>query len=326
MKKPKLIKLKWGVAGGGRITENRFIPAMKVLKRSTLLAVYSSSSERAKFLASECVNAKPFSDFDEFISRDFNAVYIAGANDTHYEQVLKAAKAGKHILCEKPVALTAEQAEEMYDTCKSNNVLYGVDFIFRYHPLIKKSKELIAAQLIGKVISVNTDFFIDYPPTDNYRFLPEKGGGALRDLASHLIDLHRYFGGEIEEIYGEKGNVIYQSPVDDFSTGIIKFKEGGFGKFSVGFSAKTAPNRIEIIGSKGSICIEKLLGSEKPAKLVINVEGEPRRVFRRRTNKFLKMMRSVQRSFSAGKEPLATGYDGMINMKLIEEFERSCKR
>ena len=326
MKKPKLIKLKWGVAGGGRITESRFIPTMKVLKRSSLTAVYSSSAERAKFLAAECVNAHPYSDFDEFINQDFNAVYIAGSNDTHYEQALKAAKAGKHILCEKPVALTAEQAEEMYDTCKANNVLYGVNFIFRYHPLIKKSKELIASQLIGKVISINTDFFIDFPPTDNYRFSPEKGGGALRDLASHLIDLQRYYGGEIEEIYGEKGNVVFKSQVDDFSTGIIKFKNGGFGKFSVGFNAKVAPNRIEVIGSKGSICIEKLLGSEKPAKLVINVDGEPRRVFRRRTNKFLKMMRSVQRSFIGGKEPLATGYDGMINMRLIEEFEKKCNR
>ncbi len=324
MKKPKLIKLKWGVAGGGRITEEKFIPAMKNLKRSSLTAIYSSSAERAKFLASDCLHAKPFSDFDEFINQSFDAVYIAGANDTHYSQVIKAAKAGKHVLCEKPVAMTSEQAEEMYETCKANNVLYAVDFIFRYHPLIKKTKELISGQLIGKILSINSDFFIDFPPTDNYRYSLEKGGGALRDLASHLIDLHRYFGGEIEEIYGDAGNVLYKSSVDDFATGIIKLQNGGYGKFSVGFNAKVAPNRIEIVGSKGAICIEKLLGSEKPAKLVINVEGEPRRVFRRRTNKFLKMMRSVQRSFSAGKETLATGYDGLINMKLIEEFERKC--
>ncbi len=326
MKKPKLVKLKWGVAGGSRITEQRFIPTIKTLKRSSLTAIYSSSLTRAKALAEKSLTAKPYSDFDEFLNQDINALYIAGTNDTHYEQVIKAAKAGKHILCEKPVAMTAEEAKEMYKVCNENNVLYAVDFIFRYHPLTIKAKELITAQLIGKIVSVSTDFFIDFPPTDNYRFSVERGGGALRDLASHLIDLQRFFGGEIEDICGYSGSVVYKTPVDDFSTGSIKFKNGGYGKFSVGFNAKLAPNRIEIVGHQGSICIENLLGSEKPSKLVINVKDEPKRVFRKRANKFLRMMRSVQHSFITGKEPVANGLDGLINMQLLEEFESKCNR
>ena len=321
----KIVKLKWGVAGGSKITETKFLPAIRVLKRSTLVAIYSSSPERAKLLTSGFSSALPFGNFDDFISADFDAIYIAGSNDTHFSQVIKAAEAGKHILCEKPVSMTAEESKIMYETCKANNVLYGVNFIYRYHPLIKKAKELISTQLIGRVVSINTDFFIDYPPTDNYRYQLEKGGGAFRDLASHLIDLQRFFIGEPVEIKGYMEKVIYKTPVDDISTGVIKFDNGALGKFSVGFNAKEAPNSIEIIGHKGSICIENIIGCDKPAKLVISVEDEPRRVFRKRANKFLRMMRSVQKSFIKGETPLASGYDGYINMKLIEEFEKQCR-
>jgi len=325
IKQPKIVKLRWGVAGGSKITENKFLPAMKVLKRSSLAAIYSSSPERAKFLASESATALPFSNFDEFISGDFDVVYIAGSNDTHFSQVIKAAEAGKHVLCEKPVAMTAEESRIMYETCKANNVLYGVNFTYRYHPLVKKAKELISSQLIGRVVSINTDFFIDYPPTDNYRYLAEKGGGAFRDLASHLIDMQRFFIGEPVGIKGYMGKVIYNTPVDDISTGIIEFESSALGKFSVGFNAKEAPNTIEIIGHKGSICIENVIGCDKPAKLVIKINDEPRRVFRKRANKFLRMMRSVQKSFIKGETPLASGYDGYVNMKLIEEFEKQCR-
>jgi xylose dehydrogenase (NAD/NADP) len=107
MREKRKKKLNWGVAGCGRITEFSFVPTVSLLTKSYISAVYSHSLQRAQSIAAKTVSAKAFNNFDEFISRDFDAVYIAGANDTHYEQVIKAAKAGKHILCEKPVAMTS---------------------------------------------------------------------------------------------------------------------------------------------------------------------------------------------------------------------------
>ncbi len=321
MRRGIMKKLRWGVAGCGRITENSFVPVINQLKKSELAAVYSHSLNRAKIIAAKAPNASAFNDYDEFLRQDFQAVYIASANDNHYEQVIKAAKAGKHVLCEKPLALNSEQAEEMVNVCKKNNVKLAVNYIFRFHPLLKKAKELISNQYIGQLVSVSANFHIDFPPSDNYRYSLEKGGGALFDLGTHMIDVLRFLGGEFEEVYGYTDKIVYKTEVDDFAGAVVKFGGGYYGGFQVSFNSKRAPNRIVIIGHKGTISIEDLIGKKLGvSKLIIDVEGERRKVFRRKSNKFLNMMRAVQKAFLKNEEPPVTGEDGLINMRLMEKI------
>ncbi len=323
MEKKLVKKIRWGVAGCGRITENSFVPAVNQLKKSSLAAVYSHNLKRARFIASKTQGAKAFDDFDEFLAADFDALYVASANDDHYEQVLKAAKAGKHILCEKPLAMTAEQAEEMVRVCKENNVQFAVNYIFRFHPLLKKAKELIENRYVGQVVSISANFHIDFPPSDNYRYSREKGGGALRDLGTHMIDTLRYLGGEFAEIHGYMDRIVYKTEVDDFAGGIVKFESGYYGGFQVSFNSRRAPNRIVIIGHNGTISIEDLIGKKFGiSKLIIDIDGERRVMFRRKANKFLTMLRSVQKSFMKNETPEVTGEDGSINMRIIEEIEK----
>ena len=317
-------KLRWGVAGCGNITENSFIPTINLLKRSVLTAVYSHNLNRAKHLASRTPSASPFDDYDEFLNAGFDALYVASANDDHYEQVIKAAQKGIHILCEKPLAMTSEQAEEMVNVCKENNVFLAVNYTFRFHPLLKKAKELIENGYIGQLVSISADFHIDFPPSDNYRYSKERGGGALRDLGTHMIDILRYLGGEFSLINGFTDKVVYKTEVDDFAGATVKFKKGYYGNFRVAFNSKQAPNRIVIFGHKGSIAIDDLIGKKFGiSKLIIDVEGERRKIFRRKINRFLTMMRVIQKSFIKGIEPPVTGEDGLINLKVIEEIERS---
>ena len=99
-------KLKWGVAGCGRYAEQTFIPAIKLLRKSVLTSLYSSDINRAKSLADKFGIEQHFNNYDEFLRSDINAVYVSSANVNHYSQVIKAARAGKHVLCEKPLALT----------------------------------------------------------------------------------------------------------------------------------------------------------------------------------------------------------------------------
>ncbi len=314
-------KLRWGVAGCGNITENSFVPTINQLKKSSLTAVYSRNAERARFIASKTVAATPYNNFDKFLAHDFDAVYIASENDLHYEQVIKAAKAGKHILCEKPLALNSQQAEEMIKVCKENNVLLAVNYVFRFHPLLKKAKELIDNKYIGQIVSISANFHIDFPPTDNYRYDKNKGGGALFDLGTHMLDLLRFLGGEINKIQGYVDKVVYKTEVDDFAGAFVKFAEGHYGQFQVSFNSKRAPNRIMIIGHKGTISIEDLIGKKSEiSKLIIDIEGERRKVFRRKSNKFLFAMRAIQKSFLKNEPPAVTGEDGLINLQLMEKI------
>ncbi len=316
-------KLKWAVAGCGNFAENTFIPTLLQLKKSILTSVYSSNLNRANFIANKFSATSSFNDYKEFLKQDFDIVYIGSANYNHYWQVLEAAKAGKHILCEKPLALSSQQAKEMMEVSEANNVFLTVNYVHRFHPLAVKTKEILEKAMIGTIIMISASFNIDYKPNDNFRFEKAKsGGGALRDLGTHMIDLLRFFGGEISEVKGFTDNLVYKSEVEDFATGIFKFEKSSYGFINVSFNAQNAFNRIEIIGSNGSISLENIIGKKKHiGKLVINLPSEARKAFRKRANKQLHALRSVQKAILNNVYPDVTAYDGFINMKIMEKLE-----
>ncbi|NMB82289.1 MAG: Gfo/Idh/MocA family oxidoreductase, partial [Ignavibacteria bacterium] len=241
-------RLKWGVAGCGNFVETSFLPALNLIQRSKLISVFSHDIKRAEYIAGKFGAQNYSNNFDEFLNYDFDIVYIAGANVNHYEQVIKSAKAKKHIVCEKPAGMNSLQIQEMIDICKENNVIFSVNFTHRFHPLVLKSKELIESGMIGKIVSVSATFNIDYPPNDNFRFKKElSGGGALRDLGSHMIDMLRLFGGDIVDIKGYLDNIVYKSDVEDFASAVVKFEKGGYGYFNVSYNSNKSFNRIEIL-------------------------------------------------------------------------------
>ena len=328
VRRPGVKKLKWGVAGCGRFAEHTFIPTLKFLRRSTIHSFFSHTISRAKELAEKSGASGYYDSYDEFLKSDIDCVFVASVNANHYKQVIKAAEAGKNILCEKPLAVTSKQAEEMLEACKKNNVLLAVNYLHRLHPHVIKAKELIKNQTVGKLVSVNVSFNIDFPPGNNFRFNKElSGGGALRDLGTHMIDLLRFFGGEITEINGYMDNIIYNYDVEDYASAIVKFENGNYGSFNVSYNTKKAFNRIEILGHTGAISIENFIGMKGvPSKLTIQLDGEAKKSFRKRGNKFLFMMRAIQKSFLKNQTPPVTGEDGLLNMKLMEELERKCQR
>ncbi len=277
-------KIKWGIAGCGRFAEQSFLPAVRLTRRSEVTSLYSRDINRSRSLADKFGVQNSFNNYDDFLNSDIDAVFVASSNVHHYEQVIKAAKAGKNILCEKPLAITSQQAEEMVNVCKDNNVLLAVNYVHRYHPLVVKAKELIVDQKLGKLVSIDVHFNIDFPPDNNFRFKKElSGGGALRDIGTHMIDLLRFFGGEVESIDGVVSNLIYQSEVDDFALGTVKFAKSGYGTFNVSYNNKKAFNRIEILCHKGAIAIDNLIGRKILApKLTILLEDETRKSFRKR--------------------------------------------
>lgn len=323
--KNRIKKVKWGVAGLGKFSETAFLPAIAMLGRAKVNSLFSNDLRRAKSLAEKFSAPNYFSNYDEFLASDIDAVYIGSINSDHYSQVMKAAEAKKNILCEKPMAMTSMQAEEMVRACKENNVLLAVDYVYRFHPLIRKAKELVQSKSIGSLIMMKADFNINLVPAGNFRYQVEKsGGGASRDLATHLIDLFRFIGGEIISIKGIIDKLIYKTEVDDFATGLAQFENGGYGAFTVSYCSPKAVNRIEIIGHKGSIVIDNLISQRfASAKMTLMFEGETKKAFRKRANKIFRLLKSVNKSFLKNEAPEVTGVDGMINMKLLENFEQN---
>lgn len=316
----KVKKIKWGVVGCGNYLENAFLPALESLKRSNLISVYSNDINRAKHICEKFAGVSAFSDYDEFLKSDIEIIYISSANASHYEQVIKAAKAKKNILCEKPLAINYQQAMEMYNICKENNVFLAINYKFRWNPLVRKTKELIDKGLLGKIISINCSFNIDCAPSDNFRFKPEiSGGGALIDLGTHLIDLMRFFNGEIIEAKGYLDNVVYKSQVEDFANAILKFEKGNYGVITSSFSSLKSPNRIEITGHKGTITIENLLGKKNiTPKMIITLVAESQKTFQKRSNDQLNILKDIQHACLNNEIPKINGFDGAENLRIIE--------
>ncbi|PID57454.1 MAG: dehydrogenase [Ignavibacteriae bacterium] len=315
-------KIKWGVAGCGNFAEKTLIPTLLLLKKSTLSATYSSDINRAKEIANKYMAPNYFNDYKEFLKQDFDIVYIGSANNDHHWQVIEAAKAKKHILCEKPLALTSLEAEEMVKVCKENNVHLTINYVHRFHPMSVKAKEIIKNGQIGSIVNISVQFNIDYKPNDNFRFdIKKSGGGAFRDLGTHMLDVLRFLGGEIVDIRGYIDNVIYKSEVDDFASAVVKFKQSGYGYLNVSYNAKKSFNRIEIIGSTGSLSIENIISSNKSAgKLTIDLVGEGRKAFRKRANKQRYALKSIQNALLKNTQPEVTAEDGLVNMRLMEQL------
>ncbi len=320
-------RLKWGIAGCGSFAEYTFLPSFLTVKRSKLISVFSHNGERARSIANKFGAQNYFDEYDEFLKSDIDVVYKSGKNSDHYQHVIKAAKAGKNILCERPISLNSQQAKEMVDECKLNNVLFAVNHLHRFHPLIHKAKELVDKQLLGKLISISASYHIDRAPDSSIRFLKEySGGGVLRYLGAQVIDLMRFFGGNIVEVKAYMDNVLYKSEVEDFTNALIKFNGGHYGNFSVSYDLKKPFITFDIIGNIGSLSIISTFDKKYVStKLIIDLHGEARKVFRKKINKISFMIRSVQKSFIRNQQPLVTGEDGLQNMIIIEEIEKQCR-
>ncbi|MFH0735121.1 MAG: Gfo/Idh/MocA family oxidoreductase [bacterium] len=322
----KTKKLKWGIAGCGKFTEDVLLPTLLQINKNKVISIFSNDITRAKYIATKFAAPNSFNNFTEFLKSDFDNLYIGSRNSDHYAQVIEAAKMHKNILCDKPLALNSAQALEMYETCKNNNVLFAVNYVNRFHPLVQKAKELIDKNFLGKIVSISTSYNTEFMPDENFRFKKElSGGGVLRDIGTHMIDLLLYFGGNISQIKGFMDNIIFKSEVEDFTSAIVKFENGGYGSFNVSFNTPKAFNRIEILGYKGCIAIDNIIGKRgTPAKLTIDLNGEGRKAFRNRASKQLFLLRSVCNSFLINETPAITGYDGYINMQVMELLEKQC--
>ena len=319
-------KLKWGIAGCGNFAETAFLPSLQLIKRSRLVSIYSHDLNRAKQISQRFGAPNAFNDFDEFLKSDINAVYVSSNNADHHWQVIKAAQAGKNILCEKPIALNTGQIREMIDACELNNVILVINHLHRFHPLVIKVRELLDKQILGKIVSVNGSYHVNRTPDNNFRFKKHlSGGGALRDLGSQMIDLLRYLGGEISEAKAYVDNVVYKSEVEDFASASLKFEKGGYGYFSVSYDSMKPIIKIDVIGHNGSISLDGFYDKKNiTTKLIIDLHGEGKKVFRKRYNKIAFMIRSVQKSFLKKQPALVSGEDGLINMRIIEEIEKQC--
>ena len=255
-----MTSVKWGIIGCGDVTEVKSGPAFQLIENSELVAVMRRDGDLAKDYAKRHRVPKWYDKADLLISDpEVNAVYVATPPSSHKEYSIAAAKAGKPVYVEKPMAMSFEECIDMIDACSQSNVPLFVAYYRRALPRFLKVKELLEKGEIGDVRFVNIRYY-EKPREDdvkgNFHWHTDPiiaGCGYFCDLGSHIIDLIQYLLGNIKEASGHASNQnkIYQA--EDIVTGEFLFDSGVHGTGIWSFSASEDRDKIEIIGSKGKI-------------------------------------------------------------------------
>lgn len=256
------MKIKWGVIGCGGIADRRTIPGMMLAENAELVAVMDANADAANAIK-EKYNAKyAFDNIEELLALDeIQAVYIASPVFCHKEQAFAAAKAKKHILLEKPMALTAEDSQEIADFCDAQGVKLGVGLMMRFHAYHQAMRDLIADGKLGEIVSMRGQLTCWYPdiPNNWRQDKARSGGGALMDMGIHCIDLLQYISGlEAKEVTGFSGTQTFRYNADDSAAVVMKMNNGAFAFVDANFNIPDAAARcrLEFYGTKGSILAE----------------------------------------------------------------------
>lgn len=242
--------LTWGVLGTGMVARRAMLPALSRIAAARVLAIGSASQERAAACAADFGIPRAYGSYQDLLDDpEIAAVYVALPNHLHLEWVLRAAQAGKHVLCEKPLGCAATEVEEMARACAAARVLLMEALMYRFHPRTERLRTLLSEGALGAVRHMCAAFTFTLADWTSYRARPEQGGGALLDVGSYGVSAARLIMGgdpvaiEASAHYGETG-------IDESVAALLVFPGGRTAEIICSFLA-AEHQRITIIGTTG---------------------------------------------------------------------------
>ncbi len=249
-------KIKWGVLGTANIARYATIPGLKKAEHCQLYAIAGRSLEKAQAFKEEFGFEKAYGSYDQLIAdKEVQAIYIPLPNHLHLEWVEAALKNGKHVLCEKPLALNADQARRMYACAKENNVFLMEAYAYLHSPYVQSLKDDLASGIIGQLDYIESAF-ITQGYKEDFRLYKEYGGGALYDLGCYCTTMILSLVDSEPDLV--KANAEFSDRGVDVNTAaILRFKNGVRASFNVGMilgqNTNSRFDRLYIHGTKGSI-------------------------------------------------------------------------
>ncbi|RWQ56885.1 Gfo/Idh/MocA family oxidoreductase [Mesorhizobium sp.] len=321
--------VKWGLIGASTIARQFVINAIRAQPNSEITAVMSSSPERATAYAKENGIALAVSTLDALLSSDVDAVYISTTNELHLEQALAAITAGKHVLCEKPLALTSGDARKMVAAAKAAGLVLGTHHHLRNAGSHRAMREAIAAGRIGKPIAARVFHSVYLPENlQGWRITrPEAGGGVVLDITVHDADTLRFVLGDdpLEVSAFTQAAGMASGGLEDGAMCIWRFTSGIIAQSHEGFTTKFAGTGFEVHGSEGSL-IAKDVMTQKPIGSVLlrTAKGEEELSFDRE-DLYVRCLRQFHAAIRGEGQPSATGEDGVWSLTSAEAALQSAK-
>lgn len=268
--------VRWGILSTAHIGTGQVIPAIQAASNCEVVAIASRDLPRGQATADQLEIPKAYGSYAELLAADdVDAVYIPLPNHLHREWTIAAARAGKHVLCEKPLALSSSDAQAMVDVCAVEGVKFMEAFMYRFQPAWVKVRELVSSGAIGELRAVQTRFAYYNDNPGNIRNQREAGGGALMDIGCYAINVSRMlFGGEPTRIQAS----VRRDPdlgIDIVTSALLDFDDG---QASFVVSTRTEDDqRVHLLGSIGRIEVEIPFNAppDRETRLFLTQGGDP---------------------------------------------------
>jgi predicted dehydrogenase len=310
------MKLKMGIVGCGLIARYHYAPSFSACEYAELVGVCGVSMEESQAFADDFDTPTAYDSYEKMPEDDeLDAVIVAVPNHLHYSFVCKAARAGKHVLCEKPMALTMQEAQKMVDICQKYGVVFMVAHHLRYKTANRKAKELIDSGSIGKISSARAKWSFNNPnagsDVDWHDDPKLSGGGQMMNVNSHCLDLLVYMFGPIQEVSA----FLRKQPgrkVENGSMVMIRFANDVLAMADGSHHEECPGNKLEIFGDKGNLCISNACSTDNEAEItimpnaqVLELPSEPT-PYSQEVDHFAWSIQNNAEPISSGKQVLET--------------------
>lgn len=318
----------WGLVGTGRIADDRILPGINAHAGNKLVAIVSRDQARADAVAKKFGAQHAYTSYDDMLRNpDVTVVAIHTPNSLHAEQAIAAARAGKHVFCDKPMATSVADAERIVRECEKAGVKLGINFHNRFMPCFIETRRIIAGGEIGDVQLVQLEASPGARPGGRlatWRVDPAMAGlGTTMSIGVHVYDILRYLlASEIATV-----SALFDTPrgvMEETNISMFRFANGATAQLSVHEKSPFPHNDFVVHGSKGRITGKGLTRSRAGGELqVVTAEGKTRTTQYPATNAHAACVAAFSDALLEGRDPVPSGIDGLRSVQLTDAMARS---
>lgn len=320
--------MRWLLLGYGDLSEKRVAAALQQARDSELRAVWGRNEQKCRDFSERHGITNCFFGIDglnDAINEDIDAVYVCTPVDTHLEYTRQALEAGKHVICEKPMALNVDQCRKMVAIAEKSNLKLGIAYYRRLFANLLRVKEIIDTGQLGKIVYVNMMHQECYHPDRDdpqyWRLQPERsGGGVSYDIGSHRLDLLSYWFKNIKSIKTQAANLVHDYPAEDTATFFMELTDyqNTPAVLHVSWGCHCSVDSLTISGSDATLIVENLSGTEI---ILIHPNDSKTETFPVSSNIHLPLVEDFVRAVANDQEPVCNGREGMKTNILLESIK-----
>lgn len=319
-------KLTWGVLSTANIGRAAVNPAIRASDNGELIAVASRDAERAAAFAEQWDIARHYGSYQELLDDpDIDAIYNPLPNSLHLEWTVRAARAGKHVLCEKPLALNEAECLEMAAAAQANGVTLMEAFMYRFHPRTERVLELLREGALGEVRVIRSAFGFLLRRPDNIRFDPDLGGGSLMDVGCYCVNVSRTMAGAEPVAVQATANWTDRG-VDAEMVGTLRFANGLLAHFDCSLTTERS-EFYEVVGTDGLLRIESAFLPGKQEVQILHGRGRQGVTSHAvdGADEYQLMVEHFTDAVLNGRALRYSAHEAALNMRVIERLYRSAR-